>query len=361
VILDQLSIPIVLAPLAGGASTPRLTAAVSNAGGLGFVAAGYLTASALAEQLAQTRRLTPAPIGVNVFVPGSPAMAGIAEAYAATLAADAHDAGVNLGVPRFEDDDWAAKLGLLIARPPPVVSFTFGCPDRTVISDLQQAGSEVWVTITTPAEAQHATSMNADALIAQGMEAGGHRGSFRDDLADSADGLGLLSLLQLVRAVVDVPLVAAGGISTGAGIAAVLAAGAAAAQLGTAFMRCPEAGTADVHRRALAGTGPTAMTRAFTGRLARGIRNRFLDEHTDGAPAAYPEIHHLTAPLRAAGRAKPDPGLVNLWAGQTHQLGGEEPAGQLTRTLADQARAASLQATHRLSAAAHDLPTAHES
>jgi nitronate monooxygenase len=194
----------------------------------------------------------------------------------------------------------------------------------------------------------------ADALVLQGIEAGGHRGSFRDDPADTSDGLGLLSLLQLVRAdAPDAPLVAAGGITTGAGVAAVLAAGAAAAQLGTAFMRCPEAGTADVLRKALAGTEATALTRAFTGRLARGIRNRFLVQHTAGAPVAYPEIHYVTAPVRAAARDAGDPGLVNLWAGQTHQLGVEMPAGELARTLADQAGAALRRAAGALPAPEH--------
>jgi nitronate monooxygenase len=348
VILDQLTIPIVLAPLAGGPSTPQLTAAVSNAGGLGFLAAGYLTAAGLAERLAQTGELTSAPIGVNVFVPGGPAAPGIAEAYAATLAAEARAAGADLGPPRFDDDDWAAKIDLLVEAAPPVVSFTFGCPDRAVTDRLHRAGSEVWITVTTPGEALQAVGLDADVLVVQGVEAGGHRASFRDDPAEAGDGLGLLSLLQLVRAVADVPLVAAGGISTGAGVAAVLAAGAAAAQIGTAFMRCPEAGTAGVQRDALAGTAPTALTRAFTGRLARGIRNRFLDLHTTGAPAAYPEVHHLTAPLRAAGRARQDPGLVNLWAGQSYELGTEMPAGQLARALADQARDAFRRGAKRL-------------
>ena len=350
VVLDRLSIPIVLAPLAGGASTPRLTAAVSNAGGLGFTPAGYLTAPAMAERIAETRKLTSAPIGVNVFVPGSPAAPETAEAYAATLADDARDAGVALGAPRFEDDDWTAKIELLRAAPPPVVSFTFGCPDRTVIDGLRRAGSEVWVTVTTPGEAAHAVASGADALVVQGIEAGGHRASFLDDPAADGYGFGLLSLLQLVRATVDVPLVAAGGIGTGAGVAAVLAAGAAAAQLGTAFMRCPEAGTSEADRQALASDTPTALTRAFTGRSARGIRNRFLDEHTADAPAAYPEVHYLTAPLRAAGRASHNAGLVNLWAGQSHQLGGELPAGELARALAGQARAACQRAAKRLSA-----------
>jgi nitronate monooxygenase len=337
-LLDRMALPIVLAPLAGGPSTPELTAAVSNAGGLGFLAAGYLAASALGERLQQTRTLTDAPIGVNLFVPGTPAPPRATDAYAAGLAGDARQAGVELGAARFDDDDWAAKLALLTATPVPVVSFTFGCPEPQVVGRLHDAGSEVWVTVTRPDEARLAVDAGADALVVQGAEAGGHRASFRDDPAeDPTDGIGLLSLLQLVRARADVPLVATGGIGTGAAIAAVLVAGAAAAQLGTAFLRCPEAGTAAVHRQALAGGAPTAMTRAFTGRLARGIRNRFLDRHSADAPAAYPELHHLTAPLRQAGRAAGDPALVNLWAGQAYELGRELPAGQLVRALAEEA------------------------
>jgi nitronate monooxygenase len=348
-LLDRLGVPIVLAPLAGGPSTPELSAAVSNAGGFGFLAAGYLAASALAARLERTLALTGAPVGVNLFVPGTPGAPQAVDGYAARLADDARQAGVELGAARFEDDDWAAKLELLVATPVAVVSFTFGCPEPEVIGRLQAAGSEVWVTVTRPEEARRAVDAGADALVVQGAEAGGHRASFRDDPAeDGTGGIGLLSLLQLVGAQVDVPLVATGGIATGAAIAAVLVAGAAAAQLGSAFLGCPEAGTAAVHRQALAGSAPTAMTRAFTGRLARGIRNRFLDRHSTGAPAAYPELHHLTAPLRQAGRATGDPGLVNLWAGQTYELGRQLPAGQLVRTLAEEAGAALQSARERL-------------
>jgi nitronate monooxygenase len=346
-VLDRLAVPIVLAPLAGGPSTPELTAAVSNAGGFGFLAAGYLAASALAERLERTRTLTDAPVGVNLFVPGTPAPQAL-DAYAARLADDARQAGVELGVARFDDDDWAAKLELLTATPVAVVSFTFSCPEPEVMDRLHRAGSEVWVTVTHPGEARQAVDAGADVLVVQGAEAGGHRASFRDDPAeDVTGGIGLLSLLQLVGAQADVPLVATGGIATGAAIAAVLVAGAAAAQLGTAFLRCPEAGTSAVHTQALAGSAPTAMTRAFTGRLARGIRNRFLDRHSAAAPAAYPELHHLTAPLRQAGRTTGDPGLVNLWAGQAYELGRQLPAGQLVRALAEEARAALQQARER--------------
>jgi nitronate monooxygenase len=353
VILDTLAVPVVLAPMAGGPSTPELANAVSAAGGLGFLAAGYLTAGAMRDQLDRVRERAAGPFGINVFViaaPGAPdALQEQVSAYAGALAAEASAAGASLGTPRFEDDDWAAKISLLTASPVPVVSFTFGCPDPAVIAALQAAGSEVWVTVTRPDEAAQAVAAGADALVVQGAEAGGHRGSFGDDPAqDAADGIGLLALLQLVRSRVRVPLVAAGGIAGGAGVAAVLAAGAAAAQLGTAFLRCPEAGTADVLRTAAAGSTPTAMTRAFTGRLARGIRNRFLDEHSAAAPAAYPAVHHLTSPLRAAGRAAGDADLVNLWAGQAHELGREQPAGELVRELAADARTALATASRRL-------------
>jgi nitronate monooxygenase len=150
----------------------------------------------------------------------------------------------------------------------------------------------------------------------------------------------VLALLQLVRAAVDVPLVATGGIATGGAIAAVLSAGARAAQLGTAFLRCPEAATSEPHRAAVASDTPTALTRAFTGRLARGIENRFLRDHSAQAPRAYPEVHHVTAPLRAHGRSVGDGEVLNLWAGQAHALAREAPAEQLVRELAGEARRA---------------------
>ncbi|GAA4639253.1 nitronate monooxygenase [Actinoallomurus vinaceus] len=347
-ILGELPVPIVLAPLAGGPSTPRLTAAVSEAGGLGFLAAGYLTADALRTRLDETHALTRRPIGVNLFVPGRPTAPETVARYSAGLADEAARVGAPLGEPRFEDDDWRPKLDLLTETPVAVVSFTFGCPAPDVIERLHGVGSEVWVTVTREDEAVHAVGAGADALVVQGAEAGGHRAAFVDDPGDRADGIGLLSLLQLVRHAVGVPLVATGGIATGAGVAAVLAAGASAAQLGTAFLRCPEAGTVPVHRQAVASSVPTAMTRAFTGRLARGVRNRFLDEHSDDAPVAYPEIHHVTAPLRKAARAAGDLDLVNLWAGQAHTLAREVPAGELVGILAKETDAALTAATARL-------------
>ncbi len=198
----------------------------------------------------------------------------------------------------------------------------------------------MWVTVTSVAEARVAVDAGADVLVAQGSEAGGHRGGFADrPEEDGADPLTTLALLQLIRAAVEVPIVAAGGIATGAGIAAALAGGAAAAQLGTAFLRCPEAGTAALHRDALEIDTPTMLTRAFSGRRARGLRNQFMLDNPD-APAAYPEIHYATGPLRAAARAADNPDAVNLWAGQTHTLTAAIPAADLVRKLSEETKAA---------------------
>jgi nitronate monooxygenase len=335
-LLDECRLPVVLAPLAGGPSTPELCAAVSEAGGLGFLAAGYLAAAELAARIDRTRELTARPFGVNLFVPTTGGDPAAVEAYTRRLEPEARKAGVRLGEPRADDDDWEAKLDLLTASPVPLVSFTFGCPPTDVITRLQRLGSEVWVTVTSLEEAHLAVSAGADGLVVQGLETGGHRGGFTD--TDNATGL--LALLQLIASAVSHPLIAAGGIMTGAGLAAALTAGARAGAMGTAFLRCPEAGTSLVHRNALEQPHPTALTRAFTGRLARGVRNRFLDEQSDAAPSAYPQVHHLTAPLRAHGRSVGDADLVNLWAGQAYPLAAARPAGGLVRRVAEEARAA---------------------
>lgn len=325
----ELTHPIVQAPMAGGPSTPELAAAVSAAGGLGFIAAGYRSAEQLRDDIEATRALTAEPIGVNLFLVAEGEVdARAVEAYARTLEPLASRCGAPLGAARYDDDQLDAKLEVVRELRVPVVSFTFGCPSPTLVRGLRDQGSAVWVTVTEPDEAVLAAGVGADALICQGIEAGGHRGTFED--IDGRGELGLLSLLRLARAVTDLPLVASGGIADGSGLAAVLAAGAAAAQIGTAFMRCPEAGTSAPHRAALSRPGTTAVTRAFSGRRARGIVNEFMREHTD-APSAYPQVHHLTAPLRAAARAAGDPDAINLWAGQAYALAQERPAGELVR------------------------------
>jgi len=325
--LIEFAARIVLAPLAGGPSTPELAAAVSNAGGLGFVAAGYLTAEALRERIEQTRALTQSPIGVNVFVLHEERVDPIAvAAYARELEPEALAHGVRLGQPRFDDDALDAKLELLLGLNVDVVSTTFGCLTAEAVERLHGSGTEVWATVTSPGEARAARAAGVDALVVQGSEAGGHSGTW----AAAGEATPLLDLLGAVDA--GLPLVAAGGIADRAGVVAALAAGAQAVQVGTAFLLSPEAGTSAPHRAALRREGKTAFTRAFTGRPARGIVNRFMREHSD-APIAYPHIHHVTAPLRAAARERGDAESINLWAGTNFARAEELPAAEVVELL----------------------------
>jgi nitronate monooxygenase len=312
----DLSVPIIVAPMAGGPSTPQLAAAGTNAGGLGFIAAGYLTAEAFAERLAAARSITSGPIGANLFVPQpSAGTAEDIELYAKALGPDAQRYEAQLGEPRWDDDHWAAKIEVLLDVRPEVASFTFGVPSAEECRRLREAGITVVGTVTTLAEAQTAVARGVDAVAAQGPSAGGHRGTFDPGAQPATQPLD--ELLAEVEAGVDVPVVAAGGLMTADDVARVLAAGAVAAQLGTAFLLSAESGSSPVHRAALQDPRftETVVTRAFSGRYARGLRNRFIDEHEAEAPFGYPEIHWLTSPLRAASVRAGDPQAVNVWAG----------------------------------------------
>ncbi|MEU6574049.1 nitronate monooxygenase [Streptomyces sp. NPDC046805] len=338
--------PIVQAPMAGGVSVPRLAAAVSEAGGLGFLAAGYKTADGMYQEIKQLRGLTGRPFGVNLFMP-QPEYADAASVgvYAHQLSGEAAWYGTELGDPDSgRDDGYEVKLAVLLDNPVPVVSFHFGVPSREVVDSLHRVGTFVLAAATTVEEALAVRRSGADAVIAQGVEAGGHQGTHRDHPENDGAGIGigLLSLVAQIRETVDIPVVAAGGIMRGSQIAAVLAAGASAAQLGTAFLATPESGASDLHKQAL--TNPlfarTELTRAFSGRPARGLVNRFLREHGRYAPAAYPEIHHLTSPLRKAAAKAGDAQGMALWAGQGHRLARDLPAGQLVHVLAGELAAA---------------------
>ncbi|HYW22706.1 MAG TPA: nitronate monooxygenase [Terriglobales bacterium] len=318
-VLDRLRVPVVQAPLAGGPSTPELATAAVRAGALGFLAGGYRGAEALREDICHVRGAVAGPFGVNLFVPGDGTVdAAEIESYAERVRREAAGVGAEAGQPAWSDDEWQSKLDVVLAERPAVVSFTFGCPERSLCDALHGAGVEAWVTVTEAGEAEQAAGAGADALVVQGVEAGGHRGSFLD--RDGVGEVGMIALLRLVASRVDLPLVAAGGICDGYAAAAALVAGARAAQVGTALLDTPEAGTSPAYREALRLTGPTRLTRAFTGRRARGIVNGFMDRHDAAAPSAYPHVHSLTAPMRAAARARGDPDLINLWAGQGHAL-----------------------------------------
>ncbi|MBL1080785.1 nitronate monooxygenase [Streptomyces actinomycinicus] len=336
--------PIVQAPMAGGVSVPQLAAAVCEAGGLGFLAAGYKTADGMYQEIKQIRGLTSRPFGVNVFLPQpGDTESGALEVYAHQLAGEAAWYETELGDPDSgRDDGYEAKLAVLLDNPVPVVSFHFGVPNREVFDRFRRAGTFTLVTATTAEEARAVERAGADAVIAQGVEAGGHQGAHRDLPENDGSGTGLLALVAQIREAVRIPVVAAGGIMRGSQIAAVLAAGASAAQLGTAFLAAHESGAHALHKQAL--TSPlfarTELTRAFSGRPARALVNRFVREHGPYAPAAYPDVHHLTAPLRKAAAKAGDAQGMALWAGQGHRLARELPAGELVETLAAELAAA---------------------
>ncbi|MEP7161119.1 MAG: nitronate monooxygenase [Dermatophilaceae bacterium] len=337
-VVDALASPVVAAPMAGGPTTPELVAAVGQVGGLGVLAGGYRTARELSEVITATRELTPAPFGVNVFVPSGatdphPALKAHLSAYRCALAPEAQRLGVALPEPDWsDDDDWDAKLGLLtLVDPVPVVSFTFGVPGWDIVEALHDVGSSVWVSVTTLQEGRSAREVGADALVVQGFEAGGHRSTHRvQDTPNDYDHLALLPLLRDI----GLPMIAAGGVTTSGDVTRARAAGAVAVQVGTAFLLTHEAGTSAAHRMGLTDPGLRAtVTRAFSGRPARGLANRFVQAFDGQAPAAYPMVDQLTKPLRAAAARAGDIGGVALWAGSGWRAAREEPAADVVRRL----------------------------
>ncbi|ALU38836.1 hypothetical protein AS188_02710 [Kocuria flava] len=338
--LSDLRLPVVGAPMAGGPSTPALAAAVTGAGGLGFLAAGYRPVDRLAADVEEVRGRTDGPFGVNLFVPdpaaGHPGadLRRAVEDYRRALAPEAERLGAELpAVDPADDDAWAEKLELVERLRVPVVSFTFGLPPQEVLSRLAAAGCTTAVTVASVPEAVDSARAGADLLVVQGPEAGGHRGTHRVDAVPGEEPLP--ALLGAVRAAVDVPLVAAGGIASARDAAALLDAGAAAVQVGTLLLRTPEAGTSAPYREALASGrySGTAVTRAFSGRCARGLRNGFLERYTHMAPAAYPQVNQLTKPLRAAAARAGDPEAIALWAGTGSAAAREAPAAEVVREL----------------------------
>ncbi|TDO17519.1 nitroalkane oxidase [Mycobacterium sp. BK086] len=333
--LQDLAVPILGAPMAGGPSTPALAAAVSNAGGLGFVAAGYLSAEKFAEIVVAARALTSAPIGVNLFVPGpSAATPGELERYRELLAPLAEQYGAEVPEPRPDDDAWQAKLDVVADLAPEVASFTFGCPSAEVLGRLRDRGVLTAVTVTSLDEANTAVSAGTDALVVQGPEAGGHRGTF-DPVARPGDEP-LDGLLAAIVAAHRVPVIAAGGLAGAADVRRVLGAGAAAAQAGTAFLLSDEAGTNGAHRAALTDEKftETVVTRAFSGRYARGLANDFTRRYDDVAPLGYPEVNQMTGPLRRASVAAGDPHGTNLWAGTSWRRTSSGSAADIVAALA---------------------------
>ncbi|MBG6182428.1 nitronate monooxygenase [Arthrobacter sp. CAN_A214] len=325
--------PIIGAPMAGGISTPELVAAVTNAGGLGFLAGGYKTPHQLAEQIIATRALTSGPIGVNLFVVAANDVdEHELETYRQELKYYADRYGIEVGTHKWDDDSWHGKLDVLQDLKPDVVSFTFDCPEVEVLDELNALDIHTAVTVTSTDEARIAAERGAQILIVQGTDAGGHRATF--DPAAEPGTEPLPDLITAIRNTTDLSLIAGGGISTREQVRTVLDAGAAAVQVGTALLLADEAGTNSTHRSALQDPTftETKVTRAFTGRPARGLRNRFMDEH-DRSGHAYPQIHYITAPLRAAAAANNDPHALHLWAGTGYRTTHTGPAADIIADL----------------------------
>ncbi|MEV6369719.1 nitronate monooxygenase [Micromonospora musae] len=320
--------PIVGAPMAGGASTPALIRAVTAAGGFGFLPAGYKTTEALAADLAATDT----PCGVNLFVPGPPEIdEATFREYARRIAAEGEPYGLDLAdAPLTHDDDhWSDKIDLLVRQPVPVVSFTFGLPDPAALAALRRAGTRTLVTVTSVAEALAARDLDVDGLIAQGTEAGGHSGVH--DPRRPAAPTSTRPLVADVVAATGLPVLAAGGVAGPDDVRDLIEAGATAVVVGTLLLRTDESGANRTHRDALADPARTStvVTRAFTGRPARGLRSTFIDRYEAAAPLGYPELHHLTRGLRAAAAAAGQPDRVHLWAGTGYRHATTGPAADV--------------------------------
>lgn len=343
-LLDALPIPILQSPMVG-ASTADMAAAVSEAGGMGSLAAGALAPADIGPAVEGLRARTSAPFGVNLLMAASArpdaAVVGAALERLAPWYAELGEEPP--AAPNDFAPDFDAQLAALTAAAPPVASFTFSILRRDQVAALQAAGTYVVGTATTVAEARAWAEVGADGVCAQGAEAGGHRGHF---LAETEASLvGTMALVATIREAVDLPVIAAGGIMDGRGVAAALALGAAAAQMGTAFLLSDQTAANAAWRGAIMGApdDPTRLTRAFTGRHARGIENRFmrrLREAEDDVPA-YPVQNRLTQPLRAAAARAGEADMISLWAGQGVKLARPGDAAEMVRTWWAQAQAAS--------------------
>ncbi|MCE0764947.1 nitronate monooxygenase [Pseudonocardia kujensis] len=329
-------LPIVAAPMAGGPSTVALARAVAYAGGFPFLAAGYKTPDALAAEIDEVRAFG-VEFGVNLFVPSQdPVDEAAFVAYAEELKAETEEYGLGFDPsPVADDDRWGEKLALLTDNPVPVVSLTFGLPDPADIAALQKAGSRVLASVTTPDEARLAREAGVDGLVAQGSDAGGHSATF--DPTRTFDPVDTAILIQQVLETVDLPVIAAGGVDGPDAVRRLLDAGAQAVAVGTLLLRTDEAGTSPTHKQALGDPAftETVLTRAFTGRPARALRNGFIDRHHQTGLNAYPAVHHLTRALRQAAGKSGDADRLHLWAGTGWRNAATGPAADVIRHLAE--------------------------
>lgn len=339
--------PIVQAPMAG-ADTPALAAAVANAGGLGSIGCARMTPEGVRAAWAEARGATNGALNLNFFAHRRP---GIDEQKAARAKALMVPFYMELGLAATPDDvpdvvETSLPFGepafeALMELGPGIVSFHFGLPEARFVEALKQAGTVILSTATSPAEARDLEARGVDAVVAQGWEAGGHHGHY---LGPRGAAMGTLALVPQVVDAVSVPVIAAGGIADGRGIAAALALGAAGVQLGTAFLTAAESGAPPVHRAALMASdgSDTRPTRAFSGRPARGIVNRYIEmmEKHEAELPEFPLMNTVTRPLRQASAEAGIADFYALWSGQAVGLNREAPAAELVERLVEETRAA---------------------
>lgn len=340
--IESLDLPVVAAPMAGGPSTPQLVVDASRAGGWGVLAAGNKGVDAMASDVRAVQDAGVAA-GVNLFIPGpqstdAEALASLRE----KMKPVAEKFDVELPEPEWDDDAYADKMAWLVAHPIEVVTFTFGLPSQGEADALHGVGTALAATVTNADDARAAVERGMDFLVVQGPDAGGHQSTF--DLTAEPTAASLDELVGAVRTEVAVPLLAAGGIATPDDVATALSLGAVAVQAGTAFLRSSSAGSSATHRAALASDDftETALTRAYSGRYARGLANEFAAAFSDVSPAAYPEVNRLLGPVRKAAAAAGDAQWTHLWAGTGWRRTAEampeglieSDAGAITRWLA---------------------------
>jgi nitronate monooxygenase len=336
--------PLLLAPMAGEAAKPALAAAVSNAGALGSIGASYMTPQVLRESIRAIRAATDRPFNINLFMPTKwTADAAKIVAYRAELAL-AHKA-LGLGIPELPDtyeESFEAQFAVVLEDAPPIFSFTFGIPTGDQIAALKARNILIVGTATTVAEARVLEALGVDAITAQGSEAGGHRGTFLTSVEHSL--VGTMALVPQVVSAVKLPVIAAGGIGDGRGVAAALCLGASAVALGTSFLLADEADLNSAYTAALQSdvAEDTALTRAFSGRHARGIRNGFLNKLAgrDEVIPDYPVTNAMSRAMRAAAAKSGQADYLSLWAGQAARLAKPEPAAAIVARVMAEAKAA---------------------
>lgn len=311
--------PIIQAPMAGGPTTPELAAAVSNAGGLGSIGAGYMSPEDMESCIKKIHSLTDKPFSVNLFTLEDTPNVVPSEKVMKKLGDIAKEVGTaaprGAGIAKIPFDD---QLGVIMDQEVPVFSFTFGVPEKEYMQALKKRGIIVLGTATCVDEAVTLEKAGCNAVVAQGFEAGGHRGTF--PTTEGVPMIGTFSLVPQVADAVKIPVISSGGVMDGRGIAAALALGASGVQMGTAFLGCKEAAVPKPWLDAIKSSKDTStvLTRVFTGKYARGIKNKFVREFSglENEVPDYPIQQSLTSPLRAAAKANGKGEFMSLWAGQ---------------------------------------------